>query len=327
MTILTEILDRSANQSATAMAQTTTQTATRLTQTATRAGLPEGLRTVAVMIGDAAARARVVTALVEEGLTPRTVTMRDFTTYALDGPAAALVYDLAPWTDAALAFLRRLRAFPSPGSNLPVLLYAPHRPEVAQLLVEAGRFSMMWGETQFDGSDEVRRLRRVVRRVLEVTPAAVVFRLLMFYLPDLPRDLVQFCRLACGLLAEGKAEALTVSRIASALGAERRTLERRWRRMHLPAPKELLDWVVVTFAAYVAERHGIRIYAAHDLIGMEETRLRRSRLRLKTLPRADGGVELVLMHLSRRFTRTGFRRAPGDRRASVDVPLYEVGGT
>jgi hypothetical protein len=119
----------------------------------------------------------VLSALRDEGLSARIVTQRDFTVRGLEGaPAALLVYDLAPWTDAASAFLHRLRGFPTSRPAIPVLLYAPQRVDIGQLLVEAGRLSMVWGELQLDDVDEVRRLRRAIRRVLAVAPAAVVFR-------------------------------------------------------------------------------------------------------------------------------------------------------
>jgi len=325
VTILTEILDRSANQSATRMVQTTTQSATRLTQTATRAALPEGLRTVAVLISDLAARERVMTALREEGLSARIVATSNFTVRGLAGPPAALlVYDFAPWTDTARAFLRRLRGFPTALPDLPVLLYVPQRMEIGQLLVEAGRLSMTWGELQFDGPDEVRRLRRAIRQILEVTPAAIVFRMLMFYVPDLPADVVHFCRRACGALAAGRGRTLTVSALSKDLGVERRTLERRWRLLHL-APKEFLDWITLVFAAHIAERHDLEIYDAGELLGMDAKRVERCRLRLKPLFNTDS-VEAVLMAMTRRLTQI---RVPRPRPATDfrgEVPLFEVAG-
>jgi len=326
VTILTEIFDCSANQGATRMAQTATQSATRFTQTATRAGLPEGLRTVAVMISDLAARERVLNAVRDEGLSTRIVTQRDFTVRGLAGaPAAVLVYDFAPWTDAARAFLRRLRGFPTGRPDIPVVLYVPQRAEAAQLLVEAGRLSMVWGELQLDTVDDVRRLRRAIRRILEVTPAAVVFRLMMFHLPDLPADVVHFCRLACGALAAARGGTLTVSALSKDLGVERRTLERRWHQFHL-APKEFLDWIVQVFAAYMAERYSREIDDTAEILGVNAQRLRRCRVRLKRLQRTDS-VEAVLMHMSRRFSRirVPHPRPAWDLRGEV-VPLYEAAG-
>jgi len=256
----------------------------------------------------------------------RTVTTKDFTVRGLEGPpVTALIYDLAPWTDAARTFLRRLRGFPTALSDLPLLLYVPRRAETPQLLVEAGRLSMVWGENQLDAIDDVRRLRRAIRRILEVTPAAVVFRLMMFHLPDLPSDVVQFCRLACGGLAAGRGASLTVSGLSKGLGVERRTLERHWRQFHL-APKEFLDWIVLVFAAYMAERHNVEIYDTGELIGMDTKRLRRCLLRLKHGSGTDG-VDAVLMQMSRRFTRIRLphQRPDWDLRGEL-VPLYEAAG-
>ncbi len=87
------------------MTQAATQTATRLAQTATRRGSTEKVTQIAVWVSDARARDRVITALREEGLVARLVTAKDFTIHGLAGPpAAALVYDLAPWTDEAIKF-------------------------------------------------------------------------------------------------------------------------------------------------------------------------------------------------------------------------------
>ena len=294
-------------------------------KSATRGALLKALRTVAVLVSDPVARERVLSAVRDEGLSARVVTQTDFTVRGLDGPpAAALVYDFAPWTDAAGAFLRRLRGFPTALTDLPVLLYAPQRAEIGQLLVEAGRLSMVWGELQLESLEEVRRLRRAIREILAVTPAAVVFRLMMFHLPDLPVDVVHFCRAACGALAAGRGGTLTVSALSKDLGVDRRTLERRWRLFHL-APKEFLDWITLVFAAYIAERHDLEFYDAGDLLGMDAKRLQRCRLRLKPLFRTDS-VEAVLMAMSRRLSRI---RVPHPRPATDlrrDVPLYEAAG-
>lgn len=256
----------------------------------------------------------------------RIVTTKDFTVRGLAGPpVAALVYDLAPWTDAARRFVRSLRGFPTAVPDVPLLLYVPLRAEAAQLLVEAGRLSMVWGELQLDVIDEVRRLRHAIRQVLAVTPAAVVFRLLMFHLPDLPSDVVQFCRLASGRLAAGKGGSLTVSALAKSLSVERRTLERRWRQFGL-APKELLDWIVLAFAAYVADRHNLEIDETGEILGLDTKRVQRCRIRLKQPSRTES-VNAVLMQMSRRFSRirVPHPRPEWDLRGEV-VPLYEATG-
>lgn len=280
------------------MGQSTTQTATRSARTATPKRAPTALTTVAVMVGDSAARTRVVTALGEEGLVPLIVTARDISVRGLDGPpVAALVYDLAPWNDDARRLLGRL------GPDLPVMFYAPSHAEVARLLIEAGRLPLVDGELQCDGPGDIARLRRSVRRLLEMAPAAIVFRLLMRHAPNLPSVVVQFCRNACGVLAAGMGDTLTVSHLASALGADRRTLERHWRAHKLPPPKEMLDWIIVVFAAYLSERDNLLLYSTHELLGMSWERLRRSRLRLRHLRQATQGVVVVLTQFARRLTR------------------------
>lgn len=243
---------RPANQNATVTTVTAAQTATRLAQTATRISGRERHRTVIVMISDPRARARVVDALAEEGLASLALATRDLS--ELEGTTpAALVYDLAPWSAAALQFLSRLRSAPWRVAELPVLLYVPPRPEAAQLLVEAGRFSLVRGEMQCDGASEGGRIRGAMRQLLRDAPAAGVFQLLMRHLPDLPSDVQRLCRFACEKLAAHDGAELTVSRAAAELGADRRTLERRLRALGLPMPKELFDWTIVVFAAYVAD--------------------------------------------------------------------------
>src|SRR5882757_6902923 len=80
-------------QDATQMPQAATRPATRFRQNATRRTHAEWLRTVAVLIGDAVARERVLNAIADEGLSARVVTTKDFGVRGLDGPpAVALVY-------------------------------------------------------------------------------------------------------------------------------------------------------------------------------------------------------------------------------------------
>ena len=84
--------------------------------------------------------------------------------------------------------------------------------------------------------------------------------------------------------------------------------------------------MIVVFAAHLAERHGrAEIYDTADLMGMDAKRLRRSRFRLKTLWKATG-MEVILMHLGRRFSKIRVPRQPPSREARVDVPLYEAAG-
>lgn len=286
------------------MPQTTTQNATRQTQTATHLGSPQTASTVAVWISDARARDRVITALREEGLVARLVTAKDFTVRGLQGATAgALIYDLAPWTDEAIKFLRRLRDKRRPMTNLSVLVYAPPGPEVGRLLVEAGSMEMVWGESQLAEVSDIARLRRTIRQMLAVTPASVVLQLLMVYAPHLPPLVVQFCQIACITLGAGKGDTLTVSFIASELGADRRTLERRWRIWSLPSPKDFLAWIIILFAAYLSERHRISVYDTNELLGMSVERLRRCRLRLRPRPLFEKGVEPVLTALTRRIAQ------------------------
>jgi hypothetical protein len=91
---------------------------------------------------------------------------------------------------------------------------------------------------------------------------------------------------------------------------ERRTLERRFRSLGLPKPKELLDWIVVVFGAYVAGSQGTQLYAFGPRMGLSKARMRRTRLRLRTLRRATSGVALVLSQLADRITRCRMRPGP-----------------
>lgn len=255
-------------------------------------------------MADARARERMLTALREESVTARLVTAHDFTMHGLEGPpVGALVYDLAPWTDEALKSLRRLRVKPHAFANLPILIYAPPRAEIGRLLVDAGRLPMVWGELQVSEGSDIARLRRTIRTMLAVTPGAVVLQLLMVYAPHLPRLVLRFCEIACVRLAAGHGDTLTVSVIASDLGADRRTLERRWRNWNLPSPKELLNWITILFAAYLAERHHVSIYETNGLLGMSPERLRRCRFRIRPLPLVERGLDPILVALARRISR------------------------
>ncbi len=260
------------------------------------------------MIADTAARAQVRDALQEEGLAARVVTMGDFTVRGIAGPpVAALVWDGAPWSAATVGFLRRLRAAASHLADLPVLLYVPPRAEVPQLLIAAGAYPLVRGEMHLGTAADGGRLRVAIRRLLESAPASAVYRRLILAMPDLTSDVQRICRFTCDKLAAREGDTLTVSRVAKDLGMERRTLERRFRLLGLPKPKELLDWIVVVFAAYVAERRGSRLYPAAPLLGLSEVRFRRTRLRLRTLRRATGGVALVLQQMSDRISRCRLR--------------------
>ncbi len=184
-----------------------------------------------------------------------------------------------------------------------MLVYAPQRPEVGSLLVEADQMGMVWGESQFAEVSDIARLRRTIRQMLAVTPASIVLQLLMVYAPQLPPLVVEFCRIACNRLGAGKGDTLTVSLIASELGADRRTLERRWRTWSLPSPKDFLAWIIILFAAYLSERHRVSVYDTNALLGMSVERLRRCRFRLRPRPLFEKGVEPVLTALARRIAQ------------------------
>ncbi|SRR6266536_1733211 len=193
------------------MLQAATQSATRSKQTATLRQPNPMTTAVAVLVADVRARNRVIVALRSEGLVPRAITARDVAVSGLTGaPVAALIYDLAPWNDEAIKFLRRLRHKGLP-ANLPVLIYAPPRPEVGKLLVDAGRMPMIWGELQVEENSDIARLRNTLRQMIAVTPAAIVLQLLMVYAPNLPSLALRFCEAACVRLGAARGENLTVS--------------------------------------------------------------------------------------------------------------------
>jgi DNA-binding transcriptional ArsR family regulator len=244
--------------------------------------IKETPRSVAYDIHDPTARRRLLTALESEGLSAVSVELEPLASGVRQLPAGlvGLVHDLAPWTDAAPVRLRDLR---HRARELPILIYAPVRPGVAQLLIDVARIHLLSAQLVLDGPEEVGRLKRSIRYLLAAQPRRTVMRRLALGTGGLPAEAEAFCELVLSALEKGDGGVVTVKEVARRLGTDRRTLERHLRAARLPSPGELLDWMLLLYSCFASRDHEERLPSVARSLDLDPRRLRRIRLRLEVL--------------------------------------------
>ncbi len=191
---------------------------------------------------------------------------------------AALIYDLAPWDDDAVEVVRYARRQHPP---LPILLYAPHKPGAAQLVLECGAITGVSAHSQFKNSGELSRLRRETRNLLDRVSEQVLAQLVDLLIPGAPGEMRMFSRrLLMNLHVQQRRDWLTVGRVARQLRFSARTLERISAGARLPHPKEWLDWLVLLYVSFEAGCSGRWLATIARRIGLEPRHIYRLRRRL-----------------------------------------------
>jgi len=199
------------------------------------------------------------------------------------GPWTALIHDLNPWDLTGVAQVEAVR---QEHPDLPILLYAPGRVGVVNLLLRCARLPGVRAELQQPlGPQETERLRQVLRALLDERPRARILRMLQTVAPNAPARAWTFTELALQRLGKDLGPGpLTVQLLARNLGVSQRTLERSWHGSVLPPPKELLEWLALLLAAINAASAGTTVARAARALGIDSQRLYRLRRRLLPPP-------------------------------------------
>ncbi|UCG85221.1 MAG: hypothetical protein JSW71_14940 [Gemmatimonadota bacterium] len=198
-----------------------------------------------------------------------------------DGPEfAGLIYDLAPWNKSVVPLLGMLR---QKHPDLPILLYAPSRPEVSQALLQL-RHSDVTGlhvEYQDRAGRSLMALRDHVRWLLAAVHAAKVTHLLQLLLPNMPGRAKGYVQRILDRIADSSASRqLSVSSVLAGSNLPLRTLQYSLGAAGLPPPKILLDWVTLLFATLSADvSRRTTMEVARDF-GFDTQRINRLRRRL-----------------------------------------------
>lgn len=188
---------------------------------------------------------------------------------------SGLIHDLYPWDITGTIQIEGLRhRFP----DLLILLYAPARAGIAQLLSFCAHLSGVRAELQQAfTSSEAERLRNLVISMMDDGPRPRLLRMIQAVTPDAPASAWRFTELALRSMGRGR---LTVGQLATGLGLSLRTLERTWHDAALPAPKELLEWLSLLFAGLLSGQSGISVASAARGLGIDTQQLYRFRQRL-----------------------------------------------
>lgn len=234
---------------------------------------------VGCSVSDARARSRLRRAVVHEGagFSELPSPLRKGLIGSLDG-CCALVIDLAPWVDSAIATLhwvRRVRPI------MPVLLFTPNVSRVAMLLLECGRMEGVRAFSQPQSVDDPHALRNEIRTLLDGIGGLAFLEIVKRAVPGAPRVVLGYVRWAVRLLCDERHLAsLTVGLVSSRLDVSERSLHRLWGSAALPHPKEMLDWLLLLFVSFQAERTGLPQSTVAGHIRLNRQRLYRIRRRL-----------------------------------------------
>jgi len=159
---------------------------------------------VAYCVASGEARSVIAGALKLAGAEPLATTLLQlFSTLCNTRSCAALIHDLSPWDLSSVAQLERIR---SEYPGLPILLYAPARAGVADLLLQCARVPCVRAELQQSaGAQETQRMRLVLRSLLDERPATRLLRMLETAIPGAPRRAWSFAQLALSAVRRGPA--------------------------------------------------------------------------------------------------------------------------
>ena len=250
---------------------------------------------VAFCVTSGEARSVVLTALRSAGIEPvPALPLQLYSTLSRPHAIDALIHDLHPWD---LSIVGQLEAIRTRYPDLPILIYAPVRPGIADLLVRCAHLPSLHAELQqsADGQQS-QRVRRLLRLLIDEVPSTRLLRILETAVPNAPPRAWSFTRMALQHVCRGaRSERPTVRGLANKLGVSERTLERSWPRSVLPAPKEMLAWLIlllVTLTATASRTSAARV--AHGL-GLDSQHLYRIRRKLLPVGMRTSDFEAVLL--------------------------------
>jgi hypothetical protein len=209
----------------------------------------------------------------------------------IDGPVefVGLIYDLAPWNSSVVPLLGALR---QTHHSLPILLYAPRRPEVSSVLLHCADLTSVRVEQQTLDSRGLTRLRDNVRWLVSSVYAEQVTQLVQLLLPDMPPVVLQYVRQTLGRFTESpEVSGLTVGSVVAQMKVPLRTLQHVLEAAGLPSPKALQDWITLLYATLSADAAGSKVNSRGQDLGLDPHRIYRIRRRLlsaETYERCNG---------------------------------------
>lgn len=244
---------------------------------------------IAVSVADPDAMVNAHSAVEALGGKPRHLSPVQLSQLADGQKFAGLIYDLAPWNASVVPLLGTLR---QTHPTLPILLYAPSRPEVSRVLLQL-RESDLTGlrvEHQGHAGRSLAALRVHVQWLLAAVHAARVTHLVQLLLPDMPGRARGYVQNILDHIADSsESQPLSVGAVVAGSTTPLRTLQHSLGSAGLPAPKMLLDWVTLLFATLSADASRRTTMAvAHDF-GLDTQRIGRLRRRLLRESMGDVG--------------------------------------
>jgi hypothetical protein len=240
---------------------------------------------IAISVGHPTAMVLAHAAVERLGGAPRHVSPVQLT-QMLDRPDEflALIYDLAPWNVSVPPLLTALRLR---HPDLPILLYAPNRPEVSEILEQCGDLPVLHLLQQTHDSRDPKALESQVSWLFTAVYGARLYHLIELLLPNPPSSVKRYIRHTLKRFSEGAGgAALTVASLAAEVNVPARTLQHTMEASGLPSPKVFLDWLTLLFAALSANVTGHTIAGIGRDIGVDSHRMYRIRGRL--LPQVVG---------------------------------------
>lgn len=219
------------------------------------------------------------------------------------GGAQALIYDLSPWSVVAERFLEDVR---ENRPHVPILIYAPTRPAIGELIRKAIEAGVTKVELRCKDGDESERIGKAVVAVI----AAFSSKLLIPIVNEVTGPVHERVE---GFVEEAVIRALTPTvgshlrpkDVAAARGTGLRTLERDLVKAGLPAPQEFLDWIRLLSICFVSHWNGVAAGRVARGIGLTPNALYRLRQRRLSDSSTGGSkrkdeFKAVLTHFARR---------------------------
>ena len=214
-------------------------------------------------------------AVVAAGGAPRPISWGELVRHLNESHLSALLYDMTPCDRRSLNILSVVR---ERCPWMPILLYVVPTESALAIIPLVQSMGNVRVLAQSLVSSEHTKFVNEVRQCIDHVPINVVAGLIMAIIPSTTPDVQSYLFSALKALEEDGA--LRVSNVAGSLNVSLRTLQRSLKQRRLPCPKELLDWLMLTYSALVSQLAGVPVSRTIHYFGLTSHDLYRLRARL-----------------------------------------------
>lgn len=224
-----------------------------------------GLATIACVLSDPRALARILGAIRHEGGHGVALSQAAVLGSAVTRSIAALVYDMGAYGRSAVDFVRRVHAA---RPDWPVWLYYIPRAASTENVAEVASLRGVWATPQLAGLRAEYDLRVQARRMLALLPRARLLALLDNVLRGLPPAVRPLLETGLERVERNAGTRVKAREVAADMASTLRQAQRACQAAGLLSPKHLLDRLTLVFVAFKALMFDVPLPLAAQQVGL-----------------------------------------------------------